>query len=60
MEVDGEGAEFEHTGKDLVIAGDFVEDQQYALSRRLLRDSRAGRGADDPPRLQHDGLHDRQ
>ena len=32
VEVDGEDAEFEHTGKDLVVSGDFVEDEQYELT----------------------------
>ncbi len=32
VEVDGEDAEFEHAGKDLVVLGDFAADQQYALS----------------------------
>ena len=32
VEVDGEEAEFEHTGKDLVVSGDFVADQRYELS----------------------------
>ena len=32
VEVDGAGAEFEHTGKDLVIDGDFLEGSQYAVS----------------------------
>ena len=32
VEVDGEEADFEHTGKDLVVSGDFVADQRYELS----------------------------
>ncbi len=32
VEVDGEDAEFEHTGKNLVVSGDFVEGDQYELS----------------------------
>jgi aminopeptidase N len=32
LELDGRPAEFEHEGKDLVIDGDFVEDEQYELA----------------------------
>ena len=32
VEVDGEDAEFEHSGKNLVVSGDFVEGDQYELS----------------------------
>jgi aminopeptidase N len=32
VQVDGGDAEFEHTGKDLVVSGDFVADERYLLT----------------------------
>ncbi len=32
VQVDGEDAHYDHDGKDLVISGDFVEDERYELS----------------------------
>ncbi len=34
LQVDGVDASYQHTGKDLVISGDFVEDEKYVLALR--------------------------